>query len=316
VAVRRRAEVDWSRVLKNKDGFKQGSKAAGFNVLAELGRGAASVIYLVQDPRSKQVWALKHVVKNDAKDQRFLDQAEREHEVARALDHPTIRKIPRLIKARKLLSVKEIFLVMEYIDGVSVERDPPKNVLDAVSIFQQAARGLAAMHQAGWVHADMKPNNIVICDDGSVKVIDLGQACRSGAVKERIQGTPDYIAPEQVHRREITPKTDIFNLGATMYWVLTSKHIPTALPKGDTLVSSVEDDFIEKAKPVNALNPRIPDRLSDLVMQCVQVDPMKRPENMERVADRLDLILAQLRAEQEAKKGKAAVAVDDDEEAA
>ncbi len=302
--------------LKHHDGFKQGSKAAGFTVLAELGRGAASIIYLVQDPKSKQIWALKHVVKNDAKDQRFLNQAEREHEVAQALDHPVIRKVPKLIKSRRLMSVKEIFLVMEYIDGVSVELHPPKNLIDAVSISQQTARGLAAMHQAGWVHADMKPNNVVICDDGSVKVIDLGQSCRSGTIKERIQGTPDYIAPEQVHRREITPKTDIFNLGATMYWVLTSKHIPTALPKGDTLVSSLEDEFIEKAKPVKELNPRIPDRLNDLVTHCIEIDPAKRPDNMERVADRLDLILAQLRADADAREGKAAAVVDDDDEEA
>lgn len=91
---------------------------------------------------------------------------------------------------------------------------------------------MAELHAVGYVHADMKPNNIVMTVTGDIRIIDLGQACKIGTIKERIQGTPDYIAPEQVHRREITPKTDIYNLGATMYWVLTQHHIPTAIPKG------------------------------------------------------------------------------------
>lgn len=297
--------------MKNYQPFKPGTKAAGYNVLLELGRGAASAIYLVQDPKSKQVWALKHVVRETQKDQRFLDQTESEHEAATKFDHPAIRRTDRLIKNRKLMTVKEIFLVMEYVDGVSLERQPPASFAQALDIFKQVARGLAHMHTRGWVHADMKPNNVVVTDDGSIKIIDLGQSCTVGTVKERIQGTPDYIAPEQVHRRPITPKTDIYNLGATMYWVLTSTHIPTALPKGDSLVTSLDDEFIEKPRPVTELNPRVPQRLSDLIMECVQVDPEKRPENMDKVADRLDLIHAQIVAE-ESRRDKATVVHDED----
>ncbi len=276
--------------------------------MAELGRGAASIIYLVQDPKSKQIWSLKHVRREGAKDQRFLDQTEREYEVGSKVDHPAVRRVEKLIRTRKLMTVKEIFLVMEYVDGISVERHPPETFIQATDIFKQVAAGLAAMHDQGWVHADMKPNNIVLSDDGTVKIIDLGQSCSSGTVKERIQGTPDYIAPEQVHRREITPKTDVYNLGATMYWALTGKHIPTALPKGESLVSSLDDEFIEKPKPVKDHNPRVPDRLNDLVMECVEIDPDDRPDTMHIVADRLDLIHAQLVAEEQSKKASAPAA--------
>ena len=137
------------------------------------------------------------------------------------------------------------------------------------------------MHSKGYVHADMKPNNVCVTDDDRVKVIDLGQSCAIGTVKERIQGTPDYIAPEQVHRRPIMPQTDIYNLGATMYWVLTGTHIPTALPKGNSLVGSLDDEFIEKAKLVRELNPDVPERLEELIMQCIQVDIENRPRSME-----------------------------------
>jgi serine/threonine-protein kinase len=300
--------------LKNREAAKSGSKLAGFTVLAELGRGAASIIYLVQDPRTKQIWALKHVVKETPKDQRFLEQAEKEYEISTRLDHPALRKIPRLVKNRKLLSVKELFLVMEYIDGISIEKHPPETFDQALAIAHDVAEGLAHMHEKGFVHADMKPNNIVVTDDGVVKVIDLGQSCPMGTIKERIQGTPDYIAPEQVHRREITPKTDIYNLGATLYWILTNKHIPTALPKGDSLVSSLDDQFIEKPKPLNQLNPRVPDRLNDLVMRCVEVSPEDRPESMRDVAEGLDLIRAQLASSASGARTEAAVAAKDDDD--
>lgn len=304
--------------LKHPDPFKPGDKAAGFNVLAELGRGAASIIYLVQDPRTKQIWALKHVQRRNPKDVRFIVQAEREYEIASRLKHPTLRAITRAVKSRSLMTVKEIFLVMEYVDGISIEQHRPDTLEQAVSIFKQVAEGLAHMHATGYVHADMKPNNIVVTDSGSVKIIDLGQSCEIGVVKERIQGTPDYIAPEQVHRRPITPKTDIYNLGATMYWVLTGRHIPTALPKGDSLVSSLDDEMIERPAPVHELNNRVPERLSELVMECVEVDADKRPSDMQRVADRLDLIRAKIIADAKMGSGEipAAVGDDDDEDAA
>lgn len=273
----------------------------GFTVVKEVGRGAASIIYLVQDPKTKQIWALKHVVRNTPKDERFIEQTEKEYAVGSELNHPAIRHVEKLIRVRRLLTVKEVYLLMEYVDGLSIERNPPKTFVDAVNTFKQVAQGLSHMHAHGYVHADMKPNNVVLMADGAIRIIDLGQSCASGTVKERIQGTPDYIAPEQVHRRPITPKTDIYNLGATMYWVLTRTHIPTALPKGDSLVSSIDDEFIEKPRPVAELNPRVPQRLAELIMDCVEVNPERRPESMDKVADRLDLIHAQILAEERAK---------------
>jgi len=293
---------------------KKGEVIEGYRILSEIGQGAASIIYLVQEVRTKQVWALKHIVKDEPKDQRFLDQAESEYEIAAKLDHPGLRKAVRLMRQRHFLTVKELYLVMEYVDGVSIDRNRPTNQVDAVAIFQQVADALAAMHDAGYVHADMKPNNVIVSDKGVAKIIDLGQSCKSGTIKERIQGTPDYIAPEQVHRRAITPKTDIYNLGATMYWVLCGKHIPTAMPKGDKLVGSLDDAMIEKPTPPVQINPRINQRLSDLLMQCVEVDPEKRPEDMHWVADRLNLILGIVRAEAERKNGSGApVALDSDQ---
>ncbi|MBL0922721.1 MAG: serine/threonine protein kinase [Phycisphaerales bacterium] len=282
--------------MKQAEAAKPGTKLAGYSVLAEIGRGAASVIYLVQDPKTKQIWALKHVVRETPKDQRFIDQAEQEAMIGAKIGHPALRHIEKCIKTRSLMTVKELFLVMEYVDGVSLESHRPKTLVQAVDVFRQVARGLAHMHGRGFVHADMKPHNIVLRDDGSVKIIDLGQSCAVGTVKPRIQGTPDYIAPEQVHLRPITPKTDIYNLGATMYWTLTGAHIPTALPKHDSLVGSLDDHLIEKPKPVRDLRPDLPEMLAEVIMHSVEVDSERRPASMDLIADRLDLVFAKLRS--------------------
>lgn len=288
--------------------YKRDDLVEGLRVMQELGQGAASVIYLVRDPRTHQIWALKHVHRADAKDDRFLQQAIYESEVAAQLDHPAIRKIERCIKRRHMLvNLTDVFLVMEMLDGISMDRKPPKNLDDAISIFIQVADAMQHMHTRGFVHADMKPNNILLVptrEGPAAKIIDLGQSCTINTIKPRIQGTPDYIAPEQVHRRPITPKTDVYNLGATMYWTLTARNIPTALPKGDSLVSKLDDHLIERAVPASSINPGVPQRLSDLIMMCIEVDPAQRPD-MQFVMDRLKLIRGSSRAKKNDQSGAA-----------
>ncbi|GEM_PF-84331 len=285
---------------------KPGDVIEGYRVMAELGRGAASVIFLVQDPKTKQIWALKHVIKNNDKEQRFLDQAEQEYRVASKLNTPSVRKIDRVIRKKESLlgSVSELYLVMEHVDGSSAERHPPQTFEDLALVCEQVAQGLHSMHQQGFVHADMKPNNIIVDDRLTAKIIDLGQSCKIGTVKERIQGTPDYIAPEQVHRRAITPKTDVYNLGATMYWMLTKHFVPTALAKGDSLMGSLDDALIPKPKRPTEVNTRVPELLDQLVMDCVEIDPDERP-HMELVFNRLNLIRGKLQAEQILRKSGA-----------
>src|SRR5262245_2479908 len=214
---------------------------AGYRVLAKIGTGAASELYAVQDARTKQVWALKHVVRKSQKDDRFLEQVQNEYFVGSKLRHPNVRGVHRLVKHRKFFKVHAISLLMELVDATPLDQRLPRTDVQAVRIFRQVAEGLAHMHGRGFVHADIKPSNIMVTEDDQVKIIDLGQGCPIGTVKKRIQGTPGYMAPEQAHRQTITEKTDIYNFGATMYWVLVREVIPTALPpkeeKGASLYS-------------------------------------------------------------------------------
>ncbi len=265
----------------------------GFKILARIGQGAASELHLVQDPKTRQVWALKHVVRRTEKDDRFIQQVEDEFAIGKKLDHPTIRAMIDLFRKKKLFKTIEVGLLLEYVDAGSIDQRMPKNQLEATRIFAQVARGLAHMHEKGFVHADMKPTNVMIAD-GVVKIIDLGQACPIGTIKKRIQGTPGYMAPEQAHREAIVPATDIYNFGATMYWVLMGEVIPTAMPPKDEqsglYKGALEIERIPLPIAPHERNPSIHHLLSKQVMECVQLDPASRSQSMERVATRLELI--------------------------
>ena len=203
----------------------------GFTIIKHIGTGARTTIYRATDLATNQDVALKHAVLECPEDTRIFEQIETEYKMAGRLDHPYIRKCHKLIKKRKLLKVNELLLSMEMFDGQSLEDSPSLSLGDVLLVFRMVATALNAMHTQGLVHCDIKPNNILISKAGTIKVIDLGQSCRIGTIKPRIQGTPDYIAPEQVRREHLGHRTDIFNLGATMYWALTGKNVPTLIPQ-------------------------------------------------------------------------------------
>jgi serine/threonine-protein kinase len=106
-------------------------------------------------------------------------------------------------------------------------------------------------------------------------------------VKQRIQGTPDFISPEQVKCEPVTARTDIFNFGATLYWALTGKKLPTLFNIGKGENSFILDQTIPS--PVEQ-NPAVPIPLSNLVMECVRTNPAKRPADMAELSRRLELM--------------------------
>ena len=122
-----------------------------------------------------------------------------------------------------------------------------------------------------------------------MKIIDVGQSCPLHHRKERIQGTPDYIAPEQVRRMRLDQRTDVFNLGATMYWVLTSETYPTEIRGTDARggISLMSPD--NPLAPAE-LNDKIPLSLSKLVMECCRENPAERPADMKQLNARLAVV--------------------------
>ena len=263
-------------------GAKLPKQLYGYEVVDRIGEGAASVIYAVTDPKSHQLYALKHVIRRTEKDIRYVEQVENEFNVSKLFRHPGLRRSVDLKVSRKVVfgAVTEAALVMEYVNGLPINEQKPPTVAETIDCFTQTARALESMHHLRLVHCDLKPNNIIRDNEGRVKVIDFGQTCPFGTEKPRVQGTPDYIAPEQVKLKPVSPRTDVYNFGATMYWTLTGERAPTlyTIPKG-------HKEILKEQKyptPVE-LRPDVPEAISKLVMECLRYRPHERPTHMEDV---------------------------------
>lgn len=264
----------------------------GYTILRRLGTGARTTIYLATEEETRKTVALKRAVFESHEDTRIFEQMDREFKISRQIDHPYIRRCLEIIRFRKLLKTTELLMIMEYFDGNSLEDQQRLSMGDVLLVFRMVAVALNAMHEKGFVHCDIKPNNILFNRHGGIKVIDLGQSCRLGEIKKRIQGTPDYIAPEQVRREHLSHRTDVFNLGATMYWALTGKNVPTLIPKKNELGTVIEESS-ECVSP-HELYKKIPVSLSDLVMECVQDKPADRPANMTEIINHLDELIREI----------------------
>ena len=271
----------------------------GYRVRKWLGDGAFSVVYLVEDSKTRIQYALKHVVSEGDKEDRYLDQLRMEWEVGRRLKHKNIREIVDLKGERGVGFLKkpsrDLGLVMEMIDAPSLEDMLQKGEADFtiaewIAIFRDVASALVHIHDKGYAHADMKPNN-VLWDEKHTKVIDLGQAWKIGTTKPRMSGTAGYVAPEQPLIDQITAQTDVFNFGATMYRLLRGKFAPQTVHPKYPRDFQIPSDMLGETTPLMQWNPQIPEKLSDLVLNCLELEPSKR-KYMTYVLKQLDSMVA------------------------
>jgi serine/threonine-protein kinase len=264
----------------------------GYDVHSEIGTGAASTISAVTEPKSGQIYALKHVVRKVEKEQRYIQQVQNEYEVSRLCQHPVLRKVVDLKTVKKFFGpITEVALVMELIDGVPLDQKCPTDVKEIVDVFIKVAQALWELGKAGYVHCDTKPGNVMLTSDGGVRLIDLGQACKVGTVKERVQGTPSFIAPEQAKCKPLSEQADVYNFGATLYWALTRTRVPTMLT-----VERADRDVVKLqtyASP-SEINPDVPRALANLVMQCLRYNPWERVQGISNVLMRLEDIRAEM----------------------
>jgi serine/threonine-protein kinase len=261
-----------------------------YQILSKLGRGAGSTLLLARSARTGARYTVKVVKVQQPEDMKFVDQLRSEHAAGSAIDHPVVRKTYELrFVRRRLTKIKSAMLFMEYVDGLALNNpDFSCPLLELLTHFRTTADGLQGMHRAGYVHADLKPGNILITPDGRVKLIDLGQACQMGTVKSKVQGTPDYIAPEQVSLGALDARTDVFGLGATLYKVLTGKAMPTDMNQRVCLqrMSLVGRRTAELNQP---LDVALAAPIERLIEDCCQKDPAKRLPNMKAIIDRLEM---------------------------
>jgi serine/threonine protein kinase len=263
-------------------------KIGRVHVLGTLGKGANSTILHVRRVADGRQYALKLVPIGSGSDSKYQEQAEHEYRVAQLLDHPNLIKIYALEKRRgwSLWRVRELRLLIEYVKGRPLDAFPRLPLAQLVQVFVQAAAGLVHMHRSNVCHADLKPHNILLSRTGEVKIIDYGLAWIKGMNKARVQGTLEYMAPEQARERRVDERTDIFNFGATMYRLLTWRHIPLAVAEGGLPLSGRAWEAM--LRPVREVQPDVPAVLAELIHRCLAYDPQQRPQRASEVQGALD----------------------------
>ena len=260
-----------------------------FSNVEVVGTGAGSTIYRGVSAEDGKVYAVKVVKWVQKGDERFIKQAINEFRVASVLDHKNIVRMHSCERRRKFFKTVEFDIIMEYFAGRMLSERAKYSLPDLIAIFVQAADALAYMHRMGFVHTDVKPENILVDAEARVKLIDFGVACKRNETKDRVQGTPEYMAPEQTTKKPLDERTDIYNLGATMYRVLTGKVAPEnigiATPYGS-------DEGMSLAKMgIRFQNAEVPGRLAHVVEKCSRRSRSKRYQRMSEVLEELSMAL-------------------------
>ncbi|MGE5334864.1 MAG: protein kinase domain-containing protein, partial [Nitrososphaerota archaeon] len=255
-----------------------------------IGRGGMATIHKATDVRMHVEVAIKILREVYSSDPKFVTRFQREARAARALEHPNIVRVYDYGQ-----SGDAYYIVMELVNGYDLRRYlkqqgtlPPDH---AVEIAHDVALGLGAAHRRGIVHRDVKPQNILINDDGLVKLTDFGIASvYKDADAERLTttgmtlGTVQYYAPEQAQGEIVTPAADVYALGIVMYEMLTGK---TPFD-GDTPVAVAMRHIQDIPEPPSHLNPVIPRELERIIMRCLEKDPRDRYPNGDALAYALD----------------------------
>jgi eukaryotic-like serine/threonine-protein kinase len=250
-------------------------KVPGYEIVSQVGRGGGSLIFEVKDTKTGEPYALKFVSREMEKGPRFFEQVEAEHKLGQKVNHPVLRKTFR-IRKRGLLATQELYLWMELVYGRPLSRKGNDYSRPMLALLK-AGDGLRAIHRMGYIHADFNPKNVMVGDDGTVKLIDYGQSCAMGTIKKRVQGTLEFLAPEQATKGVLDHRTDIYNFSATLYWALTGQTIGLPMPesRGKRKAGS------RNIPPPRSLNPRISDTVNDIIMACLAESPSDRPESMD-----------------------------------
>jgi serine/threonine-protein kinase len=261
----------------------------GFEILERIGTGAESVIYRALEFSPRRIVALKHVVVEDPRNRKYLRHVRNEYNVLRSLQEnaegappPGIVRVYSLIRSGFLHRRKEHLLVMEFIEGRDLKREGRYPTGQMVHIMIGVCDALAVLHRHGLIHGDMKPENIIVDPAGKPTLVDFGFSCKVGSLAQTVRGTREYMAPEQVDRRPLTEKTDIYNLGASMYFLFAGRHVPPFIPPDGDRLHFVGSRSMG-VPSLRTFNGSIPAALDEIVLRCVCKDEFDRPSSIEEV---------------------------------
>ena len=261
-----------------------------YQVISELGGGGMGKVYKVLDKEINEVVALKILKPEIAEDEKIIDRFRNELKLARRISHKNVCGMYHLSKDEH----DTPYITMEYVPGEDlkslIRRIGPLSVGKAVFVGKQICEGLAEAHRLGIVHRDLKSANVMIDQDGHVRITDFGiaRSLQSPGLTgpEVIIGTPEYMAPEQVEGKEADVQTDIYSLGLILYEMLTGK-----LPfQADTALGIALKQRIEIPLAPNRVNAQVPDDLSRVILKCLEKEKANRYQSAAGVFAELNRI--------------------------
>jgi predicted Ser/Thr protein kinase/dienelactone hydrolase len=269
--------------------------ATRYKVIEELGRGGMGVVYKAEDAKLKRTVAIKllppELTGNKEAKERFI----REAQSAAVLDHPNICTIFEVDE-----SEDKTFISMAYVDGQNLREKTkagPIDINEALNLAIQASEGLAAAQSKGIIHRDIKSANIMVTQQGQVKIMDFGLAKFAGAsliTREGvIMGTVAYMSPEQAQGKAVDHRSDIWSLGVVLYELFGSQ-----LPfQGETEASYLYSIVHEDPTPLKEINSEIPNEIQKIVSRALKKKPDERYNSAREMCSDLKQFQAQAKAE-------------------
>lgn len=264
---------------------------AHYRVIKPLGQGGMGIVFEAIDSELQRTVALKVMKPELAQDaaarQRFL----REARAMAAVKSDHVTTIHQVGGKEDKLP----YFAMEFLQGDSLERWLERrkpSFDDTVRLGIQIARGLAAAHEKGLIHRDIKPGNIWLeAPSGRVKILDFGLARithdrKNLTLKGLVMGTPAYMAPEQVEGREVDARCDLFSLGSVLYELVTGKQAFTGASSLAVMVAVAS----KSPQPPQDLNPALPPSLAGLITRLLSKNPQGRPGSARELLEALEAI--------------------------